>query len=163
MREPTRPDEPTGAVPSGRGLTTTLNYVLILVIVALLVTGLLNGVGGFVLDQEERAVATQLETAGNRLAGDLQTATTLVETAGDDTTVRLRSRLPETVAGSQYRIAVSGSGPKYELVLTATEPDVRATVVFRSSLDVHIDGGTLSGGELVVEYNSGRLEVSGRD
>jgi len=136
-----------------RGATTALRYALLLVIVATMVSGLFVGVGELVENQQERAIATQLETVGNRLAADLGTANHLVETGsgpGAAPTVELRTRLPDTVAGSEYRVRVTGSGPRYTLALRSFDPVVETTVVVRSSAGID---GSVSGGRVRIEYD----------
>ncbi|MFB6189505.1 MAG: hypothetical protein ABEI57_06445, partial [Halapricum sp.] len=86
-----------------RGITGVLNYALLLVIVTLVVSGLLVGVSSVVQSQQERAIRTQLDTVGNRLASGVETANRLVETSGGDR-VTLGVRLPDTVAGSHYTV-----------------------------------------------------------
>lgn len=141
----------------GRGATSVLTYTLLLVVVVLLVSGLLVGVGGFVERQQERAVRSQLDTVGNRLASDLSTADRLAGTAGGDR-VRLQSSLPDTVGSARYRVDVrNATGDRSRLVLRSENPDVRATVTVRTTLPVE---GSVAGGAVWIEYDGGRLEVT---
>lgn len=134
-----------------RGVTTALNYVLLLVIVTLVVSGLLVGVSELVTRQQDDAVRSQLDTVGNDLAGDVGTAERLVGTVGGDE-VRLETRLPETVGGSQYRASVTHvSGNHYRVVLRSDDPDLVVSVPFRSSIPVT---GSAGGGEAVVYYDA---------
>lgn len=145
-----------------RAVTTALRYALLLVIVAVLVSGLFVGVGEFVETQQERAIGSQLETVGNRLAGDLATASRLVETGSGsaaEPTVALRTRLPDTVAGSEYRIEVDGTGPEYTLTLWSVDPVVEASVVVRSSTDIDT-GTTVPGGRVLIEYDGSELVMN---
>jgi hypothetical protein len=140
-----------------RGATSILTYTLLLVVVVLLVSGLLIGVGGFVERQQERAVRSQLDTVGNRLASDLATADRLAGPAGGDQ-IRLQSPLPETVGNARYRIDVRNvSGDRSRLVLRSQNPDVLTTVTVRTTLPVE---GNVTGGAVWVEYDGGRLEVT---
>lgn len=142
-----------------RGTTSALNYVLLLVVVALLVSGLFVGISSFVESQEERAVRSQLRTVGTRLAADVATANRLATTVGGDR-VRLRSELPDTAGGNHYRIRTRDiGGNRSQLVLRSRTADVRTTVTVRSAVPVT---GTASGGSVVVEYDSatGQLVVS---
>ncbi len=140
-----------------RSATTSLNYALLLVIVTLLVAGLLVGVSGFVESQQERAIRSQLDTVGNQLASDIGTANRLVERANGDS-VRLRTEIPRSVGGSHYRVEITDlSGNRSRLELYSSDPAVRTTVVVRSSVDLR---GTVSGGQVVIEYESNELVVS---
>jgi hypothetical protein len=142
-----------------RAITSILNYALLLVIVTLLVAGLLVGVSGFVETQSERAVRSQLDTVGNQLAADIETASRLVGTAGGDQ-VSVDADLPDTVGGSHYRIeATNVSGDRYRLVLRSSKPAVETSVVVRSTVPV---AGTAEGGRVSVAYdgNQNQLVVS---
>ena len=143
------------ARPDARGVTTALRYALMLVIVTILVSGLFVGVSEFVETQQERAIGSQLETAGNRLAGDLATASHLVATGETSTTVELETPLPDTVASSEYFVEIDQieSGPRYEyrLTLRSVEPAVEASVVVRTTARIEED--TVRGGPLALEYD----------
>lgn len=155
-------DKSTRPAPArrDRGATTALNYVLLLVIVALLVTGLLVGVSGLVENQRERAVRSQLETVGTRLAADVGTANRLVERPGGDT-VQLRTDLPDGVGGAEYRIDVENAGgDRYRLVVVSPTTEVRTVTTVRSA--VPVTGGA-AGGRVVVEYDSTADELVIRD
>lgn len=138
-----------------RGVTTALRYALLLAIVAILVSGLYVGVSDLVETQQERAIGSQLETVGNRLAADLGTASRLVETGETSTTVELQTRLPDAVGGSEYVVDIDQleDGPRYEYALTlrSVEPAVEASVVVRTTVPVR--EGTVPGGRLTVEYD----------
>lgn len=140
-----------------RGVTTTLRYALFLAIVTLLVSGLFIGVGELVETQRERAIGAQLETVGNELAADLTLAGRLVETGEANTSVTVESSLPDAVAGSPYRIEISGNPPRYELTLRSTDPETRTTVVLRTPVDIRET--TVSGGELRITYDGSAVEV----
>ena len=140
-----------------RGASTTLGYVLTLAITAVLVSGLLIAVGTFVSGQNERVTQSELDVVGQRLASDVEAADRLAEAAGGgpNATVVVRSRLPETVAGRTYRVAVDESG---ELVLSAGDPDV--SVAVRVVTDYPLSNATLGGGPVRITFEGGRLEVS---
>jgi hypothetical protein len=130
-----------------------------LAIVTLLVAGLLTGMGDLVQSQQERAVRSQLDTVGNRLAADIGTASRLVDRAGANQ-MRLRTEIPDTVGGSYYTVDVTNlDGTRYRLELRSSDPEVRTTVEVRSPMPVR---GSVSGGRLVIQYDSdsGELVVS---
>jgi hypothetical protein len=143
-----------------RGVSSALNYVLALGIVALLVSGLFVGMSGFVEERREGAVRSELTVVGNRLATDVGTAERLALT-GDARTVRLSVSLPDRVSGTHYLVNVTWSAPEqYLLVLRAPAADVSTTAHLRSR--VRIDQTTVSGGELRISYDpaTDRLEVA---
>lgn len=140
---------------TGRAITSILNYAILLVVVALLVAGLFLGVSDLTTGQQERAVGSQFVTVGERLAADVGTADRLVRTANTSTStqVRLESDLPGTVGASQYHVNITSlGGDRYELTLWSTEPEVRRSVVVRSTVGLRED--TVPGGPLVIEYNA---------
>ena len=145
-------------VRDDRGVSTALGYVLTLAITTVLVSGLLIAVGGFVSDQNERVTRSELDVVGQRLAADVEAADRLVEAGsgdgGSNATVVVRSRLPETVAGRTYRVAINES----RLVLSARDPDVSVTV--RVVTDTPVANTTLGGGPVRIAFDGGRLEVS---
>ena len=140
-----------------RGVSTTLGYVLTLAITAILVSGLLVAVGSFVNGQNERVTESELEVVGQRLATDLEAADRLAEAGESTTTVAVRSRLPETVAGRTYRIAVNESGSD-RLVLSTRDP--RVSVAVAVVTDAPVSNATLGGGSVRVALDGETLEVS---
>ncbi|WP_255152356.1 DUF7266 family protein [Halorarius halobius] len=140
-----------------RGVTSVLNYALLLVVVTLLIAGLFVGVSDLVAGQHERTTRSQLETVGHRLAADVGTADRLVAGAGGQQ-VRLHSDLPDAVGGSQYRVSVTGvGGDRYELTLQSDAPDVAVSVRVRSG--VGLRETTVDGGRVVVEYDPTQDEL----
>lgn len=141
-----------------RATTTALNYVLLLGIVSILVSTLVFGVGGLVTDQQERAVRSQLDVVGNRLANDIVAADGVASQT--DGTVRLRSDLPADVVGSRYTIEIDdgdvADDGRYRLTLRSSDPDVVVTVTFRSRTPV--EAGTVRGGRVEVEYDPATSE-----
>lgn len=143
-----------------RAVSTPLNYVLVLGVVALLVAVLFVGTADHVTGQRERAVRTELSAVGQRVAADLASAGRLARTTSSSGTVAATIALPERVAGVQYRVAVSNAGADtYRLTLSTESPDVTVTVRFRSETPV-VEGRT-GGGTLRIALNEhGKLVVT---
>lgn len=136
-----------------RGISTALNYVLVLGMVTILVTTLLGGFGGLVANQQESATRAQLEVIGNRVAADLGQVDTLANHAADNNTVSVRTDLPTRVVGSPYTITVDKVGTdSYELTLTTGDRETMVTVPFRSTTPVVEK--TIYGGPFVFEVDS---------
>lgn len=143
-----------------RAVSTALNYVLVLAIVAVLVSGLFVGMGGFLEDRRAGAVHTELSVVGNRLATDLGTAERLVQ-MGDARAVRVSVDLPARVSGTDYAVEVARIAPEqYRLVLRAPTTDVSTAVRLRSQ--VRLRPTTVEGGDLQIVYDTAtdRLEVT---
>ena len=143
---------------SNRALSTVVGYALALGIVALLTSALFVTMAGFVDHQREDTARVTLEVVGNELASDLETADRLSNAGDRAETVELETDLPTHVVGSSYSIAVNESGED-RVKLTTHDPVVTVSIPYRTSTSV--DGTTVTGGQLVIEYDpdSERLVV----
>jgi hypothetical protein len=139
-----------------RAVSTALGYVLSLAVASMVVVGLLAAAGGFVGDQRERAVRTEFDVLGQRIAADLAAVDRLAR-SGDDATVTVESELPRTVAGTQYQVRVVGDPSGATVVLRSSRPDVtvRVPVTNRTA----IAPGNVTGGPLELAYNGTADEV----
>lgn len=154
-----------------RAVSTAVNYVLGLSIATILMTGLLLAGTGFVDDQRERTVRTELRVVSEQLADGVMTTDRLASTSGARTVVVTRD-LPREVASRPYTIEVHGSDPRH-VELSTSGPSVSVRV----DLALLTDGGaapqtplvssTVTGGEVTIVYNTtvdgcgmtGELEV----
>lgn len=131
----------------------------------MLISGLLASGAQFLESEQKRAINSELDVLGNRMAADIAAADRLVQ-AGTDTgkvTVSLTETIPETVAGAPYRINVTraGNGPyNVTIELFTSDPAVSVTVGVKTTTAVA--NNTIVGGPFVVEYNEGddELEVA---
>lgn len=139
-----------------RGASTALGYVLSLAVASVVVVGLLAGAGGFVGDQRERAVRTEFEVLGERLASDVAAVDRLAR-AGDDVNATVESELPRMVAGSQYTVRVTGDASGATVVLHADDPDVTVRVPVAN--ETPVAPANVTGGRLRVAYNESGGEV----
>lgn len=137
-----------------RGVSTVVGYVLNLGIATILIAGLLIAGSGLVADQRERTARTELDVLGNRIAADMETADRLLEADGR---VTIRSRLPDTVAGSNYRVTVDATDGNVTVRLATSDPAIVRTVPVANETPVR--EGTVSGGPIVVQGQNGQLEV----
>lgn len=154
MREQGRPSG--GVLDADRGLTSVLQYVLVLFIVALLISGLIFGFSEVIQDQREQAVRANLEVAGHRIADGFATADRL---GANDTTAAVTLDLPGDVAGLRYDVTIRNQGNTSRVVLQTRNPDVTVLVGFVTETparEMSVQGGTVS-----VRYDrqSGMLEV----
>lgn len=145
-----------------RAVSTLVGYAIGLAIVTLLITGLLVATATVVADQRERTVRSELRVVGQQLSADLQAADTLVradQPGSPASEVELRRDLPETVGGLSYSIAVNPGtcSPSPCLVLSTNNPDV--TVEVQVATEESVTSTTVTGGDVVIEYVSGSLEV----
>ncbi|MFB6229058.1 MAG: hypothetical protein ABEH88_10960 [Halobacteriales archaeon] len=143
--------------PYDRGVSTVLAYVLGLAIVTALISGLLVTTTGIVSQERERAAEAELRVLGNSLAADVTTVDRLAFSA-DDARVRLTRDLPNTVAGSSYRMRLEHdeSGPTV-IELVAADPDVSVTVPVTNGTAV--GNSTASGGDVSVRYDGNAVVI----
>ena len=143
-----------------RGVSTTIGYALTLAITTLLVTGLLVGIGGFVDDQRQRAIESELSVIGQQIAADVQAADRFAQ-AGD-TGFAIRRDVPNDVVGRSYRVSVvvdDAHDPPLDtyLRLETSDPDIVVEVDLMVRTD--ISESSFAGGSVSVTYDSGQLEV----
>jgi hypothetical protein len=138
-----------------RGVSTTLGYVLNLGVAAILVTTLMLSAGTLVEDQRERAVRTELDVVGERVAADLSSADRLAR-ASDGGSVRYVVEVPARVAGTTYDVEINESGND-TIVLVSDRPRVEVTVPYDAELPVA--NATTTNDGFVVVYENDTLEV----
>lgn len=149
-RRPVDGDRRGGGCGGGeRGVSTILGYTLNLAVATILVTGLLTAAGGYVEGQQERAIRTELDVIGSRVAGDIGAADRLVRTGGD-TTVELEVSTPTRTTGVPYTIDVNTTGSD-TITLSTTDPAVSVTVPFRTHTPVEAE--SVSGGTFTIRYD----------
>lgn len=137
-----------------RGVSTVVGYVLNIGIATLLITGLIFASGNLVGDQRERAVRSEFDVIGNRVAADLETADRLVQ-ASDGGDVVLETALPTFISGEQYQIGIQpdDASDGVEVVLTMDRPDVTVHVPVNNT--TAIEQTTVTGGELIINGSEG--------
>jgi len=148
-----------------RALSVSINYTLSLVIVTMLFAGLFVATSGYVDVQRERAISSEFQVVGNRMAADLSAADRVVATVGDASPeVEILGSAPAQAAGSEYRIEISvvDEGDHYNVTmeLISTRYSVNETVTVKT--DTAVEETTVSGGDYEIVYDSGELEVRSR-
>ncbi len=139
-----------------RSQALALDYVIGLGVAMVLTMGLLIAGGGFIGEQREAAARTQLEVVGQQIAADLEAADRLAVSAGNMGTIRLNRQIPETIAGSQYRVELVEISDPY-LELRTAQPDTTVKVEFVNS--TAITGSNAGGGLISIRYTSGTLTL----
>lgn len=131
-----------------RAVSTTVGYVTSLGIAAILISGLLVAGGGFVEDQRERTVRSELQVIGQQMISEIDATDRLARNDGDVTGLSVRRQFPERVTGVQYTVDVDTSGSRPTLVLSTDDPDVTVTVAFETQTPLR--GDTVRNGDLLV-------------
>lgn len=147
---------------SDRGVSTVVSYALILGIVALLLVALTMAFAPLVTSQQTSAVHSTLEVVGNDLAGDVESVDRLAVAAGANGTVVHRTRLPERIGGSSYRIEIDQPGGEtyYEITLRSPDHELGVTVTVRTQTEIDVaEIGTLDGGHLEIAYEGDGMVI----
>jgi hypothetical protein len=154
-RRPSRPD---------RAVSITVNYVIVLGITAVLISGLLVGAGGYVQDQRESVVREELSVVAEQVAAGIDDADRLARADGGyvvdgSRTVRVGVDLPDRVADESYRIEVTElSTPpdqpeRHELTLRSSTTRVSVTLTISTRVDLR--EGSVGPGRMIVRLNAG--------
>ena len=147
-----------------RAVSITVNYVLVLGITAVLISGLLVGAGGYVQDQRENVVREELSVVAEQLAAGIDDADRLARAhdrsvVDDSRTVRIGVDLPTRVAGESYRIEVrTVSTPGEQPArhgLTLRSSSTRVSVTLSISTVVGMKNGSVGGGQVIVRLDTG--------
>lgn len=139
-----------------RAVSVQINYVLGLVIVTILLTGVLMSTNSVLRDQRRDVVRSEVQVIGNRVASDISAADQIVAVSGgtsaDELTVS--SDVPAQFAGVGYSISVwSEANPGYWLVhvgIDSDRLDVNETMSLKTQTPVAND--TVTGGSYTIAY-----------
>lgn len=148
---------------AARGVSTVVSYTLILGIVSILFVTLILSFTPLVTNQQTSAVHSTLTVVGHDVAGDIESVDRLAIAAGSDGTVVHRTRLPDHVGGSPYRIEIEESGgeTRYELTFRSPDHELSVTVPVRTQTEIDVAAsGTLDGGDLEIVYGGDELVIT---
>jgi FlaG/FlaF family flagellin (archaellin) len=148
-----------------RAASVTVGYVLTLAIGAVLLSGIVIGIGGVVDSQTERVVRGDLAVVGQTAVANLESADRLARASEVDhpsgaaaPNVSVDVDLPTRLAGRPYRIAVDGD----TVTLRTDDPEAVTEISHVATLPV--ETSTVRGGPIRISYDgdAGRLEVTER-
>lgn len=158
-----RPSERESA-PRDRSVSVALNYILVLAISSVLVTGLLIAGGSFVEDNRERVINSELTVIGNHVAGNVEQVDRLVTashdnlgSSGDEPEAYINQSFQQEVTGSSYAIEIVDGTPT-QVVLTSFDPDVTISVNVTVQNGVR-DESRASTSAISVYYDSDSEEI----
>lgn len=147
-----------------RSISIVLNYVLVLAISSLLVTGLLVAGGSFVENNRERVIDSELTVIGNHIAGNIEQVDRLVTASqdnlgasGDEPEAYINQTFQDEVTGSSYAVTLVDGNPP-QVVLRSFEPEVSVRVNVTVQTAVH-DEAYASTSQISVYYDSGTQEL----
>lgn len=165
MRERGAGDDRVTLAGDERAVSVTVGYVLTLAIGAVLLSGIVIGIGGVVDSQTERVVRGDLAVVGQTAVANLESADRLARAAdadrpddADPPVVAVDVDLPDRIAGRTYRIAVDNRSA----TLRTDDPEAVAEITHAAALPV--EPSRVRGGPIRVRYDgsTGRLEVTER-
>jgi hypothetical protein len=133
-----------------RSSSVTLNYVLVLGITAILVSGLILAGGVFVENQRDKAIRGELTVIGTHLASNVEQVDRYVQAGEDPSAAYVNQTFQRQATGQNYDVRLEPNdgdpGPP-QLVLTASSTDVTVRVNVSTQTDVSetvAQGGTIS-------------------
>ena len=145
---------------NSRSMSMTLNYVLVLSISAVLITGIIIAGGTFVENQRKQVIEGELRIIGNHLAGNLEQVDRYVR-AGSGTTsdAYINQTFGTDATGSTYGVQLDERSETTQVVLNSTSPDVSVRVNASVQTDVNIADSYADGGTISVAYDEGSDEL----
>ena len=143
-------DNGRGRPKSNRAVTVTLNYILVLAITAVLVSGLLVAGGTFIENQRERVIEDEMSVIGSHIAGDIEQVDRMVR-ASNSTPDRaeINQSFQRTLTGTTYNIQLESNPDR--VVLESNSPGV--TVSRNVTVQTSIEESSAFGGDTSVQYN----------
>lgn len=135
---------------NSRSVSVTLNYILVLSITSVLITGLIIAGGSFVEDQREQVIEGELRIIGNHLAGNMEQVDRYVRVneSNPPSDAYINQTFSNDVTGSTYGVTLDKQGDTPQIVLNSTRPDisVRVNVTVKTSVDTDsfANGGSIS-------------------
>lgn len=128
-----------------RGVSKALGYILGIMIVTLLMSGLIIATSDVVDDAADRGTESEMQVAGDQLAGTIMELDRL---ADGETNATVRTEVQPRAGGTQYRIFVDGTDGDETLRLESSGRDVTVEVPLRVTAD--LQDNTVVSGELYV-------------
>lgn len=149
---------------SDRGQSISINFTLSLVIVTLLMSGLFMSVSGFLDTERERVTRSEFEVLGNRIAADISTVDRLAQTTDGDAEVRVTTKIPARVGGTDYEVTITSSQfastGYYDVEVQFRAPEVGVSRNVSTRTDFAVVGSKLIGGRYTVVYDGTDIEVN---
>jgi len=143
-----------------RSLSVTLNYVLVLGITAILISGLVLAGGIFVENQRNSAIRGELTVIGTHMASNVEQVDRYVAAGRDPSSAHVNQTFQRQVTGQNYVVQLDpndGEPLPPQLVLSASGTDV--TVRVNVTVQVEVAETSAEGGTISVSYEQSRDEV----
>lgn len=140
-----------------RGVSVTLDYILMLMIGTVLLASVVTVSGILIGDQVDRGIEDELTAAGESLAGDVQAVERLYNASDDpNTSLELDVELPRHVSGESYSISYNATDET--LTLAVAEPDISVSISVAASR-VESTDNAFRGGPVTIVAEDGSITV----
>lgn len=116
-----------------RGISFSVNYVTTVGITAILIIGLIAGVGTVLDNQQDRAITHQADVIGDQAAAGVM-ATDRLGSVGDRTNATVTRDLPSEVVGTPYRVLLVNYGDQSFVLVEALRGE------YQSRTPIDVDG-----------------------
>jgi len=144
-----------------RSVSFAVNYVLVIAITAVLITGIIIAGGSFVEDQREQVIAGEMRIIGNHIAGNLEQVDRYAR-AGPTSEAYINQSFGTDVTGSTWSVELDERGGTSQVVVNSTRPEVSVRV--NTTVQTDIDEDSYSDtGEISVAYDPNSNELVIRD
>lgn len=139
-----------------RGISVTLDYILMLMIATILLAGIVAVSGSLIDGQVDQGIDSELRTAGETLAVELQEVQRLVSASDDETTIVSHTpTLPTHVSGHTYTIAIDDGST---ILLEADRPGTTVRVSTAAS-DLQPTDEPVRAGDVRIAVTGGTIKV----
>ena len=134
----------TAARSDDRSVSFVVNYVLVIAITAVLITGIIIAGGSFVEDQREQVIAGEMRIIGNHIAGNLEQVDRYAR-AGPTSEAYINQSFGTDVTGSTWSVELDERGDTSQVVVNSTRPEVSVRVNATTQISVDDDSYADSG------------------
>jgi FlaG/FlaF family flagellin (archaellin) len=153
----------TAARSDDRSVSFVVNYVLVIAITAVLITGIIIAGGSFVEDQREQVIAGEMRIIGNHVAGNLEQVDRYVRAGlGPPSDAYINQSFGTDVTGSTWSVELDERGDTSQVVVNSTRPEVSVRVNTTVQTDIDEDSYSETG-KISVAYDPSSNELVIRD
>ena len=146
-----------------RSVSFAVNYVLVIAITAVLITGIIIAGGSFVEDQREQVIAGEMRIIGNHVAGNLEQVDRYVRAGlGPPSDAYINQSFGTDVTGSTWSVELDERGGTSQVVVNSTRPEVSVRVNTTVQTDIDEDSYSETG-KISVAYDPSSNELVIRD
>ena len=143
---------PPSTGSNDRSVSFVVNYVLVIAITAVLITGIIIAGGSFVEDQREQVIAGEMRIIGNHIAGNVEQVDRYAR-AGPTSEAYINQSFGTDVTGSTWSVELDERGDTSQVVVNSTRPEVSVRVNATTQIPVDTVNSYADSGEISVAYD----------